>query len=32
MLYREELSVVQRVIECCIERDCVLYREGLSVV
>ena len=31
MLYREEMSVVRTGIECCIERNCVLYREELCV-
>ena len=32
MLYREELSVVKRGTVCYIERNCVLYIEGLSVL
>ena len=32
MLCREEISVVKRGIECCIDSNLVLYREELSVV
>ena len=32
MLCREELSVVYRGTECYIERNFVLYRDGLSIV